>query len=111
MGSPKEQTVTSKTEPWAEAKPYFTQMYQKAMEAFGATNRKPYTGKTYAAPNVWETKAAKQMAGNKWGQGAAALRKVGDYVTGQVGNTSWLNPDTNPFIKGVADTATRRATE
>src|SRR5262245_16374687 len=109
MGSPKEQTVTSKTEPWGEAKPYFIEMYKNALNAFKSTNKQPYTGKTHAGPNKWQTQAAGQMAGNKWGAKAPTIRKVGDYIASQVGNTKWLDPKTNSFIKGVADTAQRRA--
>lgn len=95
MGSPKEQTVTSKTEPWKEAKPYFTDLYNKAQGAFDDTNRQVYGGDFFAGPNANQQAAVGGMAGNQFGQGAAGLNTMADdLVSGK-----YLDPATNPFLQ------------
>lgn len=111
MSSPKSQTVTSKTEPWKEAKPYFTGLYNKAVEAFNATNKKTYGGDLWAGPTQRQTQANDLLANNQWGQGSQDLRQLGtDTVQGK-----YLSHETNPYLKGAVDTAagdiTRRYTE
>lgn len=101
MSSPKEQTVTSKSEPWAEAKPYYIDLYKKAQEAFGATNKKVYGGDLWAGPTSLQKKAAKELGANQWQQGAGDLRTLGkDTVSGK-----YLDPNTNPWLKKTADMA------
>ena len=111
MSSPKSQTVTSKTEPWKEAKPYFTGLYNKAVEAFNSTNKQTYGGDLWAGPTARQTQANDALANNQWGQGAQDLRQLGtDTAQGK-----YLSHETNPYLKGAVDTAagdiTRRYTE
>lgn len=101
MGAPKEQTVTNKSEPWKEAKPYYKDLYNKAQEAFGATNKESYQGDMWAAPNETQQAANRGMAANVWDTGATDLRQLGtDTVSGK-----YLDPSTNPWLKGSVDAA------
>jgi hypothetical protein len=61
MGSPKEVTQTTKTEPWKEAKPYFIDLYKKAQEAFAATNKQVFPGDLYAGPTDVQKNLADYM--------------------------------------------------
>src|SRR5262245_37038732 len=102
MGAPKEQTVTSKSEPWAEAKPYYIDLYKKAQEAFAATNKKSYGGDLWAGPTALQKQAATELGQNQWQTGASDLRTLGtDTVAGK-----YLDPDTNPWLKKSVEAAT-----
>lgn len=114
MGSPKEVTQTSKSEPWAEAKPYFEDLYKKAQAAMGATNKSTYDGDLWAAPNETQVGANQQLkdASGEWGKtaggwdyGSDNLRGYGDQLIKNANDTSWLNPDTNPWVKASTEAA------
>lgn len=111
MSAPKTQTVTSKTEPWKEAKPYFTGLYNQAVDAFNKTNKQVYSGDLWASPTARQQQANNALASNQWGQGSQDLRQLGtDTVSGK-----YLNHKTNPYLSGAVDAAagdiTRRYTE
>lgn len=101
MGAPKEQTVTSKSEPWAEAKPYYIDLYKKAQDAFKATNKKTYGGDLWAGPTGLQKTAATQLGANKFQTGAADLRTLGTATT----RGDYLDPDKNPWLKKTAEQA------
>lgn len=101
MGSPKTQTVTSKSEPWNEAKPYYEGLYKSAVDAFGQTNKQSYQGDMWAGPTERQQQANNLMANNVWGTGASDLRQLGsDTVSGR-----YMDPESNPWLKGSVESA------
>src|SRR5262245_26342506 len=101
MGGPKNVSSTTKSEPWSEAKPYIKNLYSAAESAFNATNKNMYTGDLWAQPTSTQISANKQLAGNKWGAGAAGINKMaGDLISGK-----YLDPKTNPWLKGNVEAA------
>jgi hypothetical protein len=114
MGSPKEVTQTSKSEPWAEAKPFFEDLYKKAQEAMGQTNKSTYGGDLWAAPNETQITANQNLkdasgewskVAGGWDYGSDNLRSYGDTLIKNASDTSWLNPDTNPWVKASTEAA------
>ena len=108
MGSPKNVTQTTKSEPWSESKPYFKDLYGKAAEALGQTNKSVYGGDLWAQPTDTQVGANQQLKDytGGWGQtaggwdyGAGTMRGFGDKLISNASDTSWLNPDTNPWVK------------
>jgi hypothetical protein len=102
MASPKETTVTQKSEPWAEAKPFFlNNLYPAALDAFSKTNKKVFGGDLWAGPTPLQKTAATQMGANKFQTGATGLRgEANKELSGY-----YLTPDRNPYIKATVDTA------
>jgi|SRR5215471_2039921 len=101
MGSPKSVTQTTKSEPWAAAKPYILDLYKKAQGAFDATNKQVYGGDLWAGPTDLQKSANTELANNQFGVGAGGLRQLaGDTVSGK-----YLDPNTNPYLKAAADEA------
>lgn len=101
MSSPKSQTVTNKSEPWKEAKPYYIDLYNLASDALKKTNKKTYSGDLWAGPNQTQKDANKKLAGVEWDQGADELRTLGqDTVAGK-----YLKAESNPYLKGAVDSA------
>src|SRR5215475_4843900 len=101
MGGPKNVTQTTKSEPWAEAKPYIIDLYKAAQGAFGQTNKQMYTGDLWAQPTATQISANKELAGNTWGKGAAGVNQMAaDLVSGK-----YLDPSTNPWLKGNVEAA------
>jgi hypothetical protein len=101
MSSPKSQTVTNKSEPWKEAKPYYIDLYEKASDALKATNKQVYGGDLWTGPNATQKEAVNKLKGNQWDTGADETRQLGlDTVSGK-----YLTAESNPYLKGAVDTA------
>lgn len=92
-------TVVQKTEPWAEAKPYFQDMFGAAKDAYaaGADTRQGFQGPIYAAPNQtqrtaldWKTQQASSLA-----TGAGALRQAGGNLASGGSLAGITNADLN----------------
>jgi hypothetical protein len=114
MGSPKNVTSTTKSEPWAEAKPFFEDLYTKAQSAMGATNKSVYGGDLWASPNKTQIGANQQLkniapewskVAGGWDYGADTLRGYGDTMIKNASDEHWLNPDTNPYVKQMTEQA------
>lgn len=103
-GNKADGTQTIVNEPWSEAKPYYSDLYQKAQNAFN--NSKPYSGEVYAGPNATQTGAlqgVKDAAGN-WGTQADATRAVQPVVQAQGNAWAGLQPqyaNTAGIISGL----------
>lgn len=69
-------TTISKTEPWDEAKPFFTKLYQQAEEAYKNTNKTPFTGSLVTRPNA-NNLAAQSMLSQFIPNGAASWAPPG----------------------------------
>lgn len=102
MGS-KPQTTTTENKPWAEAQPYYQNLYKKAQTAFDNTNNKPFTGELYAGPTQAQQDAVGQVkqASTSMGTGVDELRNL---AVSQL-RGDWLNPETNPYIAATAQAA------
>ena len=114
MGAPKNVTQTTKSEPWSGAKPYFSDLYGMAQNALEQTNKSVYGGDLWASPTDTQIGANQQLkdASSGWGQtaggwdyGAGNLRGFGDKLISGAYDEKWLNPDSNPFLKGSVESA------
>lgn len=113
-GSPKNTTSTQKVEPWDAAKPYYERLYGQAEQAFNATNRAPYAGELYAAPNATQQQALdmyRGMAGTIGAQHDAAGLYQGVAPVNQLAQDTisgkYLTPDSNPYIKAAYEATVR----
>jgi len=102
---PTTQTTTTKQEnaPWGPAQPFFKDLYQKAQDAFNATNGQFYQGQTLAAPTQAQQDAVGQVKAlaPQLSAGADPLQEL---ALSQI-RGDWLSPDTNPYIGQVANAA------
>lgn len=90
-------------------KPYAEKGLKAASTAFDLTSNKPYTGQFFARPNKTQQMGAQSLlaAAPGLGQGAPKIRDYADAVLGG----EYLRPESNPFVKGMAEAATRGATD
>lgn len=111
MSSGQPKTVETKTsqvsEPFPEAKPYYLDLYKKASEALGQTNKNPFTGDFVATPGADFSNALGMLRGNvaagNVGYGANEVKNLAmDTLTGK-----YMMPDSNPFLKAAGEAATR----
>jgi len=108
-----DQDITSRVEPWDEAKPYFQDLYIAAQQSFINTPRDVYSGTFFAGENDYDllARTALDEAANEMSLDADRIR---DHQA-QLYSGYWLNPNTNPFILGTVnaslDTVNRQFTD
>jgi hypothetical protein len=106
-GKPKPATQTTTTQqtqnndPWAPAAPLLIDMLNNAKTAYANT---PKTG-TYVPPNADQMGAVDLMRGlaGRAGQGENELRQLGVATA----RGDFLRPESNPYLAGAMDAATR----
>lgn len=99
---PKEQTSTSKTEPWAGAQPYIKDYLQKGQTA-ASQPFNFYNGETIAgfAP---EQQMGMNFATRRAMAGSPTLNAANRNVTDTL-NGKYMNPDSNPYLRGTVNQA------
>ncbi|WCD44097.1 hypothetical protein Kuura_019 [Caulobacter phage Kuura] len=119
-GSSKTPTqTTQKVEPWDAAKPYYTDLYAAAQKAYTATDKAPYTGELYAAPNATQQQALDQYkaaAGTVNTTPTATLTGYTPTTATGVGELNaeaqkllsggYLNAGANPYLQDAITAAT-----
>lgn len=108
-GSSNTGTTTTTSGVPEEYKPLVKKVVTSASTAFDQTPKTPYTGSYFAAPNQTQKDAVAGAVAAAPGmdQGVGGLRGYADdLVSGK-----YLSPDSNPFVKGMAESATRGATD
>lgn len=99
--------TTTKTEPWAEQKPYLTDVYKLAQTAYGETPKEQFQGSLMATPTATQQQALglqKELALTQLGRGTG-----GEAVNLglQTLRGDYLRPETNPFLEGTINAAIR----
>lgn len=113
MGSKQPSTTTSitKNEPWDAAKPFFNEMYARAVDAMRKTNKNPFTGDFIAEDNGQVQQGLDMLQNNVTsgtvGQGSKDFLDMAQATA----RGDYLSPDSNPFIKQTAEAAMRPITE
>lgn len=110
MGSqPKviEQNTVQDNAPWKPAQPHFLDLYTKASEALGQTNKNPFMGDFIAQPGANAAMGLDQLTKNATsglvGTGAADFLNMGAATA----RGDFLRPETNPFISSTVNAAIR----
>jgi hypothetical protein len=99
--------VTSRVEPWSEAKRHFTKLYGLAEAAYGETNTDPYPGEFIAGENGFDRLARNQVnfAQEQMAPDAVQVRRLGaQIVTGY-----FLDPSKNTTLVNSIDVAIEKA--
>lgn len=97
MGSPSgggAQTVTNKTEPWKEQKPYLTDIFGKAQSNYNTQQPQYFSGSTVAQPSD-TTQTAQQLQTQRALNGSPAQTAANNQVTDTL-NGAFLN--SNPYL-------------
>src|SRR6187399_438700 len=106
-GGDSDADVTSRVEPWKDAKNHFTRLYGLASGAYDATDKTPYSGEFYALENTFDILARDQivLAAEQMGGDSERIRDLGARTVAGY----WLNPDTNPILTQSISAAVERA--
>lgn len=91
--------ITSRVEPWDEAKPHWIAIYGFAEDAYDLTPKTPYDGQFIAGENGFDIQARGEIsaATPAMGDDAGLIRTHGRSVL--AGN--FVDPATNPFIEST----------
>jgi len=84
--------------------PYFKSLYGETNKAMGAVDRSLLKGPAVAGTNMWDTEAQSAAGGTYRGMsrpGGSFTKNVTDNASGM-----YLNPDTNPYLRGNINAAT-----
>lgn len=102
-------TTTTRNDPWGPAQPVMQKAFSSASSAFDATPKTPYSGSYFARPNAVQKDAVGSALAAAPGlsTGSTELRGYGQDLL----NGKYLDPSTNPWVKGMAEAATRGATD
>lgn len=95
-GGGSDSDVTSRVEPWDDAKPYYVELYAIGHDAFTATSRDPFTGEFLAGANTYDTlaRSAIDLTTTNMADDAVKLRNHAvELLRGD-----WLDPSSNPWI-------------
>lgn len=102
-------STTTQSGPPKEYKPFIKKVMTSASTAFDQTPKTPYTGPWFADPNQTQKNsvASAVAAAPGMDDGVAGIRGYADdLISGK-----YLTPDSNPYVKGMAEAATRGATD
>ena len=99
--------VTSRVEPWADAKPHFSKLYKLAETAYGEIDKNPYPGEFFAGENTFDILAQEQVsyAAEQMSPDAIQVRRLG----AQIVNGHFLDPTTNTRLQESIEVAVERA--
>ena len=99
--------ITSRVEPWSEAKRHFTKLYGLAEAAYGETNTNPYPGEFIAGENSYDKVARNQVnfAQEQMAPDFIQVRRLGaQIVTGY-----FLDPSRNTTLVNSVNVAVDKA--
>ena len=99
--------ITSRVEPWSEAKRHFTKLYGLAEAAYGETNTNPYPGEFIAGENSYDKVARNQInfAQEQMAPDSIQVRRLGaQIVTGY-----FLDPSRNTTLVNSVNVAVDKA--
>lgn len=110
MGSKKTHTYGTQTNtPWAEASPYYPDLYKQGQEAMQSNQNNVYTGDFVAQPN----NAMRQGAGLLEGVAGALPNYSGDVTRNlsDVLSGKYLNLETNPYLMPALQASMKPVTD
>src|SRR5688500_17245776 len=91
--------ITSRTEPWSEAKPYYEDMYANGATAYDLVDQTPYAERFYAGENAYDLQSRNAVDAAALGiqTDISGLRSHGTEIL----SGTRLDPSTNPFLSAT----------